>query len=177
MVNATDRPVVTIGSVQFSIGSMDALTQWHVARRLSPILAEMSGAFKKMAHSALFQDLPEPTPEQVAAATQVAQEPLPTDEEASAVLQRDENERALEMFEILAKPITTAISTMSDADSEYIIKKCLAVCRRKTGNTWASVIDRNSGVMMYQDIDMRTMITLVAHVVKENLGDFFPTSL
>lgn len=182
MVNATDRPVVIAG-VTYGIGEMDAMTQWHVARRLSPILGELGGAFKRMAASKLFADvtgqsLPEPTPEQMAAATTVAENPeteVAAPEEEQVSFYKDE--KVLELFDILAKPLTTAISTMSDSDSEYVIKRCLDVCRRRTGPAWARIIDQKSGAMMYQDINMRTMIELTVRTVMENLGDFFPTSL
>jgi len=69
-----------------------------------------------------------------------------------------------------------AISELSDADSEYIIAKCLNGCmRRQDGDAgWAPVFRHNQ--MMFADIAMPDMLRLTWATLQANLSDFF-TSL
>jgi len=74
-------------------------------------------------------------------------------------------------------PIAQAVSEMSQADSEFIIKTCLAVCTRKnpTGQ-WVRVTAPN-GELMFEDIDLMGMLQLTFAVIQGNLGGFFPARL
>lgn len=67
-------------------------------------------------------------------------------------------------------PVTEALARISDEDANYIIFTCLDVVSRQSGEKWGRI---NSGAnLMYEDIDMPTMLRLVVEVIKENLGSF-----
>lgn len=64
-----------------------------------------------------------------------------------------------------------AVGQLSDADTEYVIGKCLADCRRLTGETAAKVYV--NGRLMFEDIGMMGMLRLTMETLRENLTDFF----
>lgn len=67
--------------------------------------------------------------------------------------------------------ITKAIRQLDDADTEYVIAGCLAACRRESTGSWAPVTASN-GHMMFKDIDLPQMLSLVYETIMENLGGF-----
>lgn len=72
-----------------------------------------------------------------------------------------------------AGPLATALSSMSDADSDYIFDTCLAACKRKVTGGWQNVI-ATTGDLMFQDIKIPQQMQLLFAVCKENFSDFFP---
>lgn len=68
--------------------------------------------------------------------------------------------------------IADALSTLSDEDTNAIIHPCLAVVARQNGTAWTPVF--RSGELMFDDIDLVTMLQLVARVVADSLGNFLP---
>lgn len=70
-------------------------------------------------------------------------------------------------------PVAEAFSKMSDADTEYVLNTCLAVCHREHGEgAWQKVMPV-PGRFQYEDIDMKAMVQLTAAVIKEHrLADF-----
>lgn len=130
-----EQEIVDIEGFSYSIGKLDGMNQFHVVRRLSPLLAPLAEAFKK----AKEKDVP------------------------------------FDFIDVALGPLSEVVSTMSDTDVEYVINKCMSVCRRKTETgTWAPVFVKNGG-LMYQNMSMTTMLRLTVSVVKENLGSFFLT--
>ncbi|WP_298165115.1 phage tail assembly chaperone [Novosphingobium sp.] len=113
---------IEIGAHTYRLAKLDAMTQFHIIRRLGGVLAAM----------------------------------------------RDGAEGG-DVFTVLMH----AIGEMSDADSEYIIAKCLNGCtRRQDGDAgWAAVF--RHGQIMFADISMPDMIQLVWATLQSNLSDFF----
>lgn len=72
----------------------------------------------------------------------------------------------------LLGPIADVAASMPEADADYIIFNCLAVCEREQGQRYAKIL-ASGNRLLFEDIDMPTMLRLVAEVVKENLGGFF----
>jgi len=71
-------------------------------------------------------------------------------------------------------PLSQAVSEMSQADSEFVLKMCLSVCtRRNPTGQWARVTAPN-GELMFEDIDLMAMMQLTFAVIQDNLGAFFP---
>jgi hypothetical protein len=129
---------VTIKGVDYAIGTLDAMKQFHVARRLAPLLAGMVGTFGPAP-----EEKPADAPE-----TQIPKEPMDL------------------------APLAAALAEMDDKTSEYIILTCLAVVKKKDGGAWCAMVSR--GRLMYDNLDLATMIELTVEVVKENLTNFFP---
>lgn len=71
------------------------------------------------------------------------------------------------------EPAVKLMGSMSDEDVNYVLFKCLAVVTRKqgSGERWAPIV--NGERMMFEDIDMPSMVRLTASVLQENLGGFF----
>jgi hypothetical protein len=101
----------------YQLTKLSAMTQFHVSRRVVPIMAALDGG-----------------------------------------------------GDTIAK-LMGAVSNLSDEDAEYVIGKCLADCRRKSGETWAKVFV--GGNLMFEDIGMPGMIKLTFETLRENLTGFF----
>ena len=70
-----------------------------------------------------------------------------------------------------------AIGTLEDAECNYVLDKCLSICSRKQGDTWAPIWNSSVMRLMFEDIDMVVMLRLCFTVLQENLGAFFPDRL
>lgn len=126
---------LTIGDNIYTAGKLDAIRQFHVARRLAPALIALG---------------------------------------ASAV---DVLKRGGDLSDAAAVaaigPLVEVVAQMSDADSEYVLKTCLSVVSRRSGDGWAPVQNAQGG-LMFQDIDITVMLRLAFEVVRGNLGNFMP---
>lgn len=138
---------ITVGEHTYSIGKLDALKQFHVARRLVPVLAaftkigESSGAFEKR-----------------------NTEDTPTEDGSEA-----EAPKRMSVGALL--PIAEALSKMSDEETEYIIYTCLSVVQRQDSGSLQRVMIQ--GKFVYEDIKMPDMIKLTSETIMANMGDFF----
>lgn len=74
-----------------------------------------------------------------------------------------------------AGPFVEALAAQSDEEVEAIVNACLVVVVRLApdGKTWAQVMPRR-GMMMFDDIELMDLLTLVWTVVQENLLGFSP---
>lgn len=118
----TGAEEIEISGHSYRLGKLDAMSQFHVTRRLGGVLAAIrSGS---------------------------------------------------EGGDILAI-LMQAIGELSDADTEYVIGKCLSGCmRRQEGDAgWAPVF--RHGQMMFADIAMPDMLRLTWATLQANLSDFF----
>lgn len=104
-----------LDGVSYQLAKLDAMTQFHVSRRIMPLLGAMGGGDDKMAT----------------------------------------------LFE--------AVGKLSDEDTEYVIAKCLADCRRKESGAKVFV----NGRLMFDDIGMMGMLRLTIETLRENISDFF----
>ncbi|QCT20841.1 hypothetical protein FEM41_14890 [Jejubacter calystegiae] len=89
---------------------------------------------------------------------------------------RDMQDGAASLETALPK-IADAISSLSDEDCNAIIYPCLAVVSRQHQKAWVPVFSQ--GELAFDDIDLMTMLQLVARVVADSLGNFLqelPTS-
>lgn len=69
------------------------------------------------------------------------------------------------------EPAVRLMGSMSDEDVNYVLFRCLAAVTRKSGERYAPVV--NGERLMFEDIDMPSMVRLCAAVLQENLGGFF----
>lgn len=70
--------------------------------------------------------------------------------------------------------IADSLADMTEEDTNAIIFPCLSVVSRKNGNAWAPVM--NQGELMFDDIDLLSMLQMVGRVVGDSLGNFFPAA-
>jgi hypothetical protein len=144
--------VVTVDGEQYSIGKLDAMKQFHLARRLSPILAALVKGMKDL--------------------------DLRDVQSAFGETNGDggENSKFVDLFrkflEGSAEPVAEALAQMEDAQAENIIYPCMAVVARAQANNWAPVKVAGANRLMFDDITGMTLIKLTIAVIRENLGSF-----
>lgn len=143
---------VTVRGVRYQLGALPARTQWNVLRRIAPVL---KGAVPAI---------------QAAMAASGA----PTAPDAaipSSVAEGAGNGRMMDIAVSCLGPLTEAVSTLSDADSDYVINACLAGVRRETDGGFRPMM-ANGAFMFQADDNLATMISLTGHVLAENLSGF-----
>ena len=137
-----------IGGNTYRINSMPAMTQFHVMRKLGPVLP---GIVPVLAQAA-------------AALPQVDGQ-----EDGGAMTTVD----GVAAIAMAARPLLDGLAAMADADAEYVINHCLeAVMRRDAGGKSWSAAHRD-GVTMFDDIDLMTSMQIVWAVLRENYTGFF----
>jgi hypothetical protein len=135
----------TLNGHKYVIGRLDAFEQLHVARRLAPMLSSLLAAF--------------------ASAPAIL----------SAKADGDEDAFNLQVLELATGPLADSFAKMPQADVDYVVQACLAVCQRKQESGHAKVYARGGG-MLFQDMQLDTLLGLVWFVIQENLSSFFPIS-
>ena len=137
-----------IGGNTYRINSMPAMTQFHVMRKLGPVLP---GIVPVLAQAA-------------------ATLPQGDSQEAGGAMATVDGVAAIAMA---AQPLLDGLASMADADAEYVINHCLsAVMRRDSGGKSWSAVHRD-GVTMFDDIDLMTSMQIVWAVLRENYTGFF----
>ena len=137
-----------IGGNTYRINSMPAMTQFHVMRKLGPVLPGIV-----------------PVLAQAAAAL-----PQADGQEDGGAMTTVDGVAAIAMA---ARPLLDGLAAMADADAEYVISHCLsAVMRRDPGGKSWSAVSRD-GVTMFDDIDLMTSMQIVWAVLRENYTGFF----
>ena len=99
-----------IDGVTYRIGKLNAIQQFHIARRMAPVLAVLGESV-----GALVSLLPKPG--QQVGDTELPDGVIPALASAAEVM-----------------------AQMSDADSEYVIYTCLGVVARKQGEVYAPIL-------------------------------------
>lgn len=74
------------------------------------------------------------------------------------------------VLESVLPKIADTLAALPDEDVNAVIYPCLGVVARKQEKGWVKVFDQ--GVLMFDDIDLFTMLQLVARVVADSLGNF-----
>lgn len=70
-----------------------------------------------------------------------------------------------------------ALSQLSDTDFDYILDRCMEMVERQSApDVWAKLVAPRGG-MMFADITAPMQLIIIGHVLKDNLGDFFPELL
>ena len=137
-----------IGGNAYRINSMPAMTQFHVMRKLGPVLPGIV-----------------PVLAQAAAAL-----PQADGQEDGGTMTTVDGVAAIAMA---ARPLLDGLAAMADADAEYVINHCLsAVMRRDHGGKSWNAVSRD-GVTMFDDIDLMTSMQIVWAVLRENYTGFF----
>lgn len=72
----------------------------------------------------------------------------------------------------LAGPFASALAEMPDEVVEYVAGTCLSVVQRRQGRTWAPVWSPQAKTIMFDDVDLATLLPLVVRVITDNLGPF-----
>lgn len=139
-----------LGADTFRIGKLNAFQQFHLSRKVAPIIPTLIPLFLKLKQA----------PAAVAGTDGVAansQTPLSGDLGALA-----------EMLQ----PFADGIAGMPDETAEFILSTCLGVVQRKQGVSWFPVWNASQNVCMFDDLDLGVMLKLAVRVITESLGPF-----
>lgn len=137
----------TLGEDTYRINKLNAFQQFHLSRKVAPIIPTLIPVFLKLQASAKAPEDVEGNPST----------PLSGDLGA--------------MAEIM-QPFADGIASMSDEAAEFILSTCLGVVQRKQGGTWVEVWSKSQSVCMFDDIDLGVMVKLCIRVITESLGPF-----
>lgn len=141
---------ITLNGVRYSSVKLDAFKQFHIARRLAPVVLALGLGASLMVKFNEAKATPKPKTE------------------------GEEAQDALISLSTAGKPIADVLAAMSDTDSEYVLKACLGcVSREQVGGSWGPVLN-SAGTLQYHDIPLTDMVRLCQAVVAENLGNFIP---
>jgi hypothetical protein len=128
-------------------GKLSAFEQFHVFRKLTPVISGLIESFSTH---------------------KTAREKAGPNGEAEAIDKE---------FWSAVGPVAKAISEMSKEDSEYVLQTCLkAVQRFAPPNSWVN-LTTPQGHMMFEDVDLGSMLQLTYAVLEDNLGNFFRSGL
>jgi hypothetical protein len=131
-----------IKGVKYRVAKLSVFDQLKVTRKLLPVLAGMMSDFGSIRSR------------------------LPADGKIDTV----KFEQLKPVFETMLPRIAEELSSLTEDDTDAIIHPCLAVVSRRHMDGWGPVF--NSGQLMFDDIDLLTMLQLVARVVADSLGNF-----
>jgi hypothetical protein len=122
---------------------MDARKQFHVARRLGPVVGQLVPLGRILKER---------------------EEKKASDEEVT-------QEELNKILETILEPLLSSVADMSDERADYIIDACLdhVEVKQDSGLGWARL--RMNGVVMYP-LDLLGLFSAVRAVVEDNLGGF-----
>ena len=134
--------LITIGEHDYTIGRLNALDQFHVSRKIAPIVPTLMPIISEVAKGDLSKTI-------------------------ESIELGDNNELgSLEPLAQALEPFMEAFAKMPEDDVNYIIHKCLSVVKRGS-----SIVCRGQSIM-FDDLDMGQILPLVVAVIRVSLGNF-----
>lgn len=134
--------IIPVGGHDYTIGRLNALDQFHVSRKIAPVIPTLMPIITEVAKGDLSKTI-------------------------ESIESGSNGE--LENLEPLAQalePLMEAFAKMPEDDVNYIIYKCLAVVKR------GSAIVCRGQTMMFDDLDMVQILPLVVAVIRVSLSNF-----
>lgn len=148
---------ITIGQHSYVIGKLDAFSQLHVSRRITPIIPTIAPLLAEVAKGGI---------QEMIQKLEMAKDQVSTDGQGGNALA----DMDLTALANAAKPFADALAEMSDENADYVTKKCLSVVKRDNGGSLASVCV--NGSLMFDDLDLGEILPLVIAVLRTSLGNF-----
>ena len=134
--------LITIGEHDYTIGRLNALDQFHVSRKIAPIVPTLMPIITEVAKGDLSKAI-------------------------ESIELGDNNELgSLEPLAQALEPFMEAFAKMPEDDVNYVIHKCLSVVKRSS-----SVVCRGQTIM-FDDLDMGQILPLFVAVIRVSLGNF-----
>lgn len=164
---------IELNGTRYAIGKLNAMQQFHVSRRIAPIIPPMIPVLMKFYAELERADVAREQARANAALAALANGEAPG-EEADAPAS-DKSRELLSMVDTIApvlQPFADALAGLKDEDAEYVFGTCLSVVERWQGAGWAKVWNITHKTSMFDDIGIDVMLPLVVRVVVANLGSF-----
>ncbi|MBN3822353.1 hypothetical protein G3O00_01815 [Burkholderia sp. Ac-20384] len=168
---------VQLNGVRYGIGKLSAIQQFHVSRRIAPIIPPMIPVLMKFYAELELADVAREQARTNAALAALAEGAGDTEVPGteSPELTADRSRELLSMVDAIApvlQPFADALASLKDEDAEYVFGTCLSVVERWQGPGWAKVWNAAHKTSMFDDIGIDVMLPLVVRVVVANLGPF-----
>ncbi|HCT3679246.1 TPA: hypothetical protein OTU09_001790 [Acinetobacter baumannii] len=152
-----------INGIEYSIGRLNAVDQFHVSRKIAPIVPKLMPIIAEVAKGDLTK---------IIAAIEANEEKVKKAKESGEVegdFHDPEDNPDLDDLTPLAdafSPLMGVFASMPEEDVNFIIYKCLSVVKRG-----GAVVCRNNTIM-FDDLDMTQLLPLVIATIRINLGNF-----
>ncbi len=170
---------VQLNGVRYAIGKLSAMQQFHVSRRIAPIIPPMIPVLMKFYAEIEQADIAREQARKNAALAALAAGAEGEDgaeaPAADAGVAGDRSRELLSLVDAIApvlQPFADALAGLKDEDAEYVFGTCLSVVERWQGASWAKVWNIAHKTSMFDDIGIDVMLPLVVRVVVANLGPF-----
>lgn len=132
-----------VANRKFTVRKVDAIKQFHIVRRIGPLLTGMLSKSQKLQKVGSMKKF----------------EALPEDEKFAIVAD-------------LVVPIMNGLSQMSDEDSECVLFGLLSAAEvQQAAGNWAPVV--SGSTLMFQDMDLPVLVQVAARAFMHNLSGFF----
>ncbi|HDR8979500.1 TPA: hypothetical protein QDA90_004309 [Burkholderia vietnamiensis] len=164
---------VQLNGGRYVIGKLSAMQQFHVSRRIAPIIPPMIPVLMKFYAELEQADVAREQARANAALAALAEGKGPS--EAADAPAADKSRELLSMVDAIApvlQPFADALAGLKDEDAEYVFGTCLSVVERWQSTSWAKVWNIAHKTAMFDDIGIDVMLPLVVRVVVANLGPF-----
>lgn len=132
-----------IKGINYRTAKLDVFQQLKVSRKLLPVLAGLVSDFSTLKSLVV------------------------RDGEGKVVFDK---QRGSAVLDAVLPKIADTLASLPDDDVNAVIYPCLGVVSRQHEKGWVKVFDQ--GELMFADIDLFTMLQLVARVVADSLGNF-----
>ncbi|KGS34436.1 phage tail assembly chaperone [Burkholderia pseudomallei] len=168
---------IQLNGGRYVIGKLNAMQQFHVSRRIAPIIPPMVPVLMKFYAELEQADVAREQERANAALAALAERAEGAEAAAGAAPApaADRSRELLSMVDAIApvlQPFADALAGLKDEDAEYVFGTCLSVVERWQGASWAKVWNIAHKTSMFDDIGIDVMLPLVVRVVVANLGPF-----
>ncbi|MDN7820715.1 phage tail assembly chaperone [Burkholderia vietnamiensis] len=168
---------IQLNGGRYVIGKLNAMQQFHVSRRIAPIIPPMIPVLMKFYAELEQADVAREQARANAALAALAERAEGAEAPAAAAPApaADRSRELLSMVDAIApvlQPFADALAGLKDEDAEYVFGTCLSVVERWQGAGWAKVWNIAHKTSMFDDIGIDVMLPLVVRVVVANLGPF-----
>lgn len=152
-----------INGIEYTIGRLNAVDQFHVSRKIAPIVPKLMPIIAEVAKGDLDKVIA--SIEASEKKVEVAADSSDVDEVAKQLVDNPDLNDLNPLADAFS-PLMEVFASMPVEDVDFIIYKCLSVVKRG-----GAVVCRNNTIM-FDDIDMVQLLPLVIATIRINLGNF-----
>ncbi|MFJ0260947.1 hypothetical protein Q4247_10080 [Acinetobacter baumannii] len=152
-----------INGIEYTIGRLNAVDQFHVSRKIAPIVPKLMPIIAEVAKGDLSKVIASIEANEEKA--KIAAESVGNDEdtkEPEVIPDLDDLTPLADAF----SPLMEVFASMPEEDVNFIIYKCLGVVKRG-----GAVVCRNNSIM-FDNLGMTELLPLVIATIRLNLGNF-----
>lgn len=142
--------IINIGEHEYTIGRLNALDQFHVSRKIAPIIPTLMPIITEVAKGDFAKVI----------------ESIEADDSKSDEVSESKDLSGLQPLAEALEPFMEAFAKMPEEDVNYIIHKCLAVVKRGS-----AIVCRGQSIM-FDDLEMAQILPLVIAVIRVSMSNF-----